>query len=131
MRILIDEDDQISARYMEGLMARYGEFVVTSDGEEAVEAFTAALDEGRPFQLLCLDIMMPRKNGQEVLKDIRALERARGIEPGQAAKVVMTTALGDVSSVMEAYKQGATAYVTKPIVPERMHETLQNLGISV
>ncbi|MHC1701242.1 MAG: response regulator [Humidesulfovibrio sp.] len=131
MRILIAEDDLASARYMEGLMSRYGECLVTSDGEQALAAFEAALDEGRPFQLVCLDIMMPHKNGQEALQGIRALEQQRGIKSSQEAKIVMTTALGDVRSVMGAYKEGATAYVTKPIVPERMFETLRNLGISI
>lgn len=129
MRILIAEDDQASARYMEGLMARYGETLVTGDGVQAVAAFATALGEGRPFQLLCLDIMMPRKSGQEALQEIRALEQAHGVRPDQEAKVVMTTALGDVRSVMGAYREGATAYVTKPIDPERMFETLRNLGI--
>jgi len=131
MRILIAEDDLASARYMEGLMDRYGESLITGDGVEAVAAFEAALDEGRPFQLVCLDIMMPHKSGQEVLQEIRASEQRRGITSDQEVKVVMTTALGDVRSVMGAYKEGATAYVTKPIVPERMFETLRNLGISV
>ena len=131
MRILIAEDDPASARYMQALMARFGECLVTSDGEQAVAAFEAALDEGRPFQLVCLDIMMPHKTGQEALLDIRALEQRRGIKTAQETKVVMTTALGDVRSVMGAYKEGATAYVTKPIVPERMFETLHNLGISL
>ncbi|OGR35169.1 MAG: hypothetical protein A2051_11610 [Desulfovibrionales bacterium GWA2_65_9] len=131
MRILIAEDDLASARYLEGLMARYGECLVTSDGEQTVTAFQAAIDEGRPFQLVFLDIMMPHKTGQEALQEIRALEQKLGIKSNQETKVVMTTALGDVRSVMGAYKEGATAYVTKPIVPERMFETLRNLGISV
>ena len=131
MRILIAEDDLASARYMEGLMARHGECLIVSDGEQAVAAFEAALDEGRPFQLVCLDIMMPQKSGQEALQEIRALEQQRGVKSSQETKVVMTTALGDVRSVMGAYKEGATAYVTKPIMPERMFETLRNLGISV
>jgi len=131
MRILIAEDDLTSARYMEGLMARFGECQITSDGELAVEAFTAALDEGRPFQVVCLDVMMPNRNGQEALQQIRALEHERGVKSADEAKVVMTTALGDVRSVMGAYKEGATAYVTKPIMPERMFETLRSLGISV
>ena len=130
MRILIAEDDVASARYMEGLMARLGECLVTGDGEQAVAAFRAALDEGRPFHLICLDIMMPVMNGQEALREIRNMEQARGIQSNDEVKVVMTTALGDVRSVMGAYKEGATAYVTKPILPEVMFETIRNLGIS-
>ncbi|MBU1230717.1 MAG: response regulator [Proteobacteria bacterium] len=131
MRILIAEDDPASALYISGLMARYGECLVASDGAQAVDAFAAALDEGRPFQLLCLDIMMPVKSGQEVLQEIRALEFRRGVKCADEAKVVMVTALGDVRSVMGAYKLGATAYITKPIAPEHMFETLRTLGISV
>lgn len=131
MRILIAEDDLASARYMEGLMARFGECLVSSDGEQAVAEFKKALDEGRPFQLVCLDIMMPHMDGQDALQKIRALEKERGVKSSQEVKVIMTTALGDVRSVMGAYKDGATAYVTKPIVPERMFETLRNLGVSV
>ncbi|MDQ7835861.1 MAG: response regulator [Humidesulfovibrio sp.] len=130
MRILIAEDDVASAQYMEGLMARFGDCHVVYDGEEAVSAFAAALEEGRPFQVVCLDIMMPQMNGQEALQQIRALELQAGVQNDHEAKVVMTTALGDVRSVMGAYKHGATAYVTKPILPEPFFETLRNLGIS-
>jgi hypothetical protein len=40
-------------------------------------------------------------------------------------------ALGDVRSVMGAYQEGATTYITKPIVPESLFETLRNLGVSI
>ncbi len=131
MRILIAEDDSTSARFIEGLLSRFGECVLAEDGEMALAAYTAALAEGAPFQLICLDIMMPRKNGQEVLQEIRRLEQERGTPPQQAAKVIMTTALGDVRSVMSAYKGGATAYITKPIMAERLFETISSLGIDV
>ncbi|HWR04979.1 MAG TPA: response regulator [Humidesulfovibrio sp.] len=131
MRILIAEDDSTSARYMSGLLARFGECVVVEDGELALAAYKAALEEGKPFQLICLDIMMPRKNGQEVLEDIRQLERAADMKPGQGVKIIMTTALGDVRSVMSAYKGGATAYITKPILTERLYETICSLGFEV
>ena len=130
MRILIAEDDLASARYMQGLMGRFGECLVVGDGELAVAEFKKALDEENPFQLVCLDIMMPHMNGQEALQAIRNLEKERGVKSSHEVKVIMTTALGDVRTVMGAYKDGATAYITKPIVPERMFETLRNMGVS-
>ncbi len=129
MRILIAEDDPASARYLEGLLSRHGECAVVADGQEAVEAFERALDENRPFALVCLDIMMPRLDGQEALERIRAMESARGIKPAREVKVIMTTALGDVRTVMSAYKQGATAYVTKPIASQKLLETIRTLGL--
>ncbi|MDR3641368.1 MAG: response regulator [Humidesulfovibrio sp.] len=131
MRILIAEDDLASARYMSGLLARFGECTVVEDGELALAAYNAARNEGRPYDFICLDIMMPRKNGQEVLEDIRREESAAGVAPGQGVKIVMTTALGDVRSVMSAYKGGATAYITKPILTERLYETMSSLGFEV
>jgi len=131
MRILIAEDDNTSARYMSGLLSRFGECTVVEDGELAMDAYFAARDEKRPYQLICLDIMMPRKNGQEVLEEIRTDEAALGIASGQGVKILMTTALGDVRSVMSAYRGGATAYITKPILTERLYETLCGLGFEV
>ena len=131
MRILIAEDDNTSARYMSGLLARFGECTVVEDGELALAAYAAAVEEGKPYQLICLDIMMPRKNGQEVLEAIRSQELTEGIKPGQGVKIIMTTALGDMRSVMSAYKGGATAYITKPILTERLYETICSLGFEV
>jgi len=128
MRILIAEDDATSARYMSGMLSRFGECTVVEDGELALTAYRAALEEDKAFQLICLDIMMPRKNGQEVLEEIRRQESAVGIAHGQGVKIIMTTALGDVRSVMSAYKGGATAYITKPILTERLYETICSLG---
>lgn len=131
MRILIAEDDATSAQYMAGLLARFGECQVTGDGESALAAYRAAKREGRPFDFICLDIMMPRRDGQEVLAAIRTEEAHEGLDAAKGVKIIMTTALGDVRSVMDAYKGGATAYVTKPILTERLYETMCSLGFEV
>jgi len=44
---------------------------ITIDGIEAVDAFMLALDEGKPYDLVCLDIMMPKLDGTRALKAIR------------------------------------------------------------
>ena len=102
---------------------------VVADGQEAVEAFVRALDVNRPFDLVCLDIMMPRLDGQAALESIRQNESRRGVKPAREVKVVMATALGDVRSVMGAYKQGATAYVTKPLDAPKLLETIRAMGL--
>lgn len=129
MRILIAEDDSTSACYMSGLLARFGECVVVEDGVLAMAAYERARRDNKPFQLICLDIMMPRMNGQEVLEAIREGEQAAGVVPDQRVKIIMATALGDMRSVMRAYKSGATAYITKPILTERLFETICSLGL--
>ena len=66
MRILIVEDDFPARKLLQTFLAPYGETDIVVDGEEAMEAFMIALDEGRPYDLICLDIMLPKKSGQSV-----------------------------------------------------------------
>jgi two-component system chemotaxis response regulator CheY len=95
-----------------------------------VEAFEAALEAGTPYHLVCMDIMMPEMDGQDALKKIRALERSHGVRSVDEVKVVMTTALDDPRSVVEAYyKGGATSYVPKPIDRQLFIHLLRSLGV--
>lgn len=53
---------------------------MTCDGREAVTAFTEALDAGEPFDLICLDVMMPEMDGHTALASIRRIESEHGID---------------------------------------------------
>ena len=68
-RVLIAEDEQIARRLITQYVRRYAECDVASDGQEAVDLFEAALREQRPYEVVFLDIMMPRLDGQQVLAD--------------------------------------------------------------
>jgi two-component system chemotaxis response regulator CheY len=112
MRILVVEDDFNSRRMMQKLLAPYGDVDVVVDGEEAVEAFRLAWEESKPYDLLFMDIMMPRMDGQEALKRLRVYEREVGVKPSDEAKVIMTSVLDDPKNVIEAYYGGAaTSYL--------------------
>lgn len=131
MRILIVEDDFISRRILTKFLAPYGECEVAVNGLEAVEAFTQALADNSGYGLICLDIMMPEIDGQEVLKIIRAKENEAGIAPQNEVKIIMTTALQAPRDVFEAYFQGGcTSYLTKPIEKKILVEKLEELGIA-
>ena len=92
MKILIVEDDFISRKLMQKFLDPYGETDVAVNGEEALDAFQMAWKEDSPYDLICLDIMMPQKDGQEVLRTIRAIETGKGLEGEKSAKILMTTA---------------------------------------
>ncbi|HBE94851.1 MAG TPA: response regulator [Desulfovibrio sp.] len=130
MNILIAEDDFTSRRLLQNILAPYGESMITVNGEEAVEAFTLALEQGRPFDLVCMDIMMPVMDGQEALREIRAVEQRNGVKPADEAKIIMITALGDPRNVVDAYyKGGAALYLTKPIDVRTFIDAVRQLGL--
>ncbi|AAS97242.1 response regulator [Nitratidesulfovibrio vulgaris] len=130
MRFLIVEDDFTSRKFLQNMLAPFGECDIAVNGVEAVEAFKTALDSSVPYDLVCLDIMMPEMDGHEALRAMRSIERERDVAPAQEVPVVMTTALDDPKNVVEAYyKGGATSYVPKPIDRQLFLQLLRNLGV--
>ena len=85
MRILLAEDDFATRKFMADFLSKYGDCDVTVDGMEAVDAFMMALEEEKPYDLVCLDIMMPVMDGYQALLGIRNLEKEKGIGADQGA----------------------------------------------
>lgn len=130
MKVLIVEDDFTSRKLLQTILASYGDCDIAVNGKEAVDAFNVALAANTPYDLICMDIMMPEMDGQEALKKIRAIEREKGIRGADEVKVVMTTALDDPKNVVEAYyKGGATSYIPKPIDRQLFTHLLKNLDL--
>ena len=129
MKTLIVEDDFTSRLLLQELLKSYGPSHIAVNGEEAVKAVNVALEAGEHYDLICLDIMMPKMDGHEALRIFRDQEEARGIRSSEGAKIVMTTALSDIQSVMEAYRNLCDGYLTKPIEKAKLLEELRNLNL--
>lgn len=129
MKILLAEDDFASRKFMDNYLTRYGECDVTVDGEEAVDAFMMALEDGEPYDLICLDVMMPVLDGYQVLKAIRDIETQRKIPKEQRVKVIMTSALNEERNVKMAFELGCEAYSGKPVDVEKFEMVLKKLGL--
>lgn len=129
MRILIAEDDLPSRRFLSKFLSQYGECDIVVDGLEAVDTYLLAMQEKTPYELICLDIMMPKVDGVKVLKAIRELERQHFVLPEKRAKIVMTTALAETELVRSAFEHGCDAYASKPIDTTRFIEVMQKLGL--
>lgn len=129
LAILIVEDDFTSRRVMRHIMEAYGDCDVAIDGEEAVEAVRIGLEEGRPYEVICLDIMMPRMDGQAALKAIRALEKMHGVPPGAEAKIIITSALDDSENVLAAFRAQCDAYIVKPYDKQTIAAELEALEL--
>lgn len=129
MRILIAEDEPISRKFIYLFLSAYGECDLTIDGAEAIEAFHLAIKEHRPYDLVCLDIMMPGINGIDALKQIRELEVQALIADDKRAKIIMTTALNNIDHVQEAFEYGSEGYITKPINTQKIIELLKEFQL--
>ena len=84
----------------------YANLTTAADGEQTLELLRA-----RPFDLVLLDVMMPRLNGYEVLERMRADARLRHIP------VIMISALDEMDSVIRCIELGAEDYLAKPFNP--------------
>ena len=126
MKILIAEDDFASRKFLFKFLSQYGECDMTIDGEETIEAFSLAHDEGMPYDLICLDIMMPKMDGIKVLRNIREIEDEKGIDERERVKIIMTTALNDVKNVFDSFETGCQAYASKPIDTQKLVEVIRN-----
>lgn len=132
MRILIVEDDFISRKLLQRLLGHYGDCDIAVNGQEAIEAFKLAHKDGKPYDLVCMDIMMPVVDGQQALKQIREIEKSMDMPMSQEVKVIMTTALDDPRNVVESfYKGGATSYITKPIDKKKLLDEIRGFGFTV
>ena len=129
MKILLAEDDFVTRKFMVNFLSKYGECDVTVDGMEAVDAFMMALEDDEPYDLVCLDIMMPVMDGYQALVAIRKLEKEKNVPEEKAVKVIMTTALNEERNVKMAFELGCTIYSGKPINQDRFEQELKKLDL--
>lgn len=92
----------------------YENIIEAADGEIAVQQFK----QEKP-DLVIMDITMPNKNGLEALKEIKALD--------PNANVVMCSAMGQESMVVDAIKSGAKDFIVKPFKGDRVLKTVQGI----
>ena len=129
MKTLVVEDDFVSSVLLDELLKGYGPVTAAVSGKEAVAAALDAFSMGEPYDLICLDIMMPEMDGQEVLRQIRSTEAALGLVSGKRARVFMTTALADLKNVRAAIDGACDAYLLKPIDKARLLSELRKFGL--
>ena len=115
--ILIADDNSVNANLMKAILESTGErynITIVNDGKEALDMISSNIN----FDLIILDIMMPKVNGLEVLKELRREDN--NIEPAQTRlpcnfPVMIVSALTDPLTVARGIEMGANDYMVKPI----------------
>jgi two-component system chemotaxis response regulator CheY len=112
-RVLVVDDAAFMRKMLGDALSKGGHEVVgeAGNGVEAVDRFLSLKPD-----VTTLDITMPERDGIAALKEILSLD--------PAARIVMCSALGQESKVLEAIKAGAKDFVVKPFQPERVVDAI-------
>lgn len=115
-KILIVDDAAFMRMMIKDTLKKngYENLLEASDGEQAVQAYKAEKPD-----LVIMDITMPNKNGLEALKEIKDMD--------SNAKIVMCSAMGQESMVVEAIRSGAKDFIVKPFKADRVLKTVQGI----
>jgi twitching motility two-component system response regulator PilH len=109
-KILIVDDSITAAKFVETVLVAAGHMpVLASDGDEALVKITA-----EKFDLIFLDVVMPKKNGYQLCREIKHKDQYKDIP------VVMLTTKSMDSDKFWAMRQGADDYLIKPCTPEAL-----------
>jgi len=130
MKALIVDDDFYSRNMIHEILRQVAKCDIAVNGEEAIEAFRRGLLDGEPYDLICLDLLMPELDGQQALREIRTLEQENGVGPHSESKVIVTTMLADEKETHDAFfLGGATSYLVKPIDETKLMDEIKSLGL--
>lgn len=116
-KVLIAEDEDSILVSLEFLMRNDGyEVRVVSRGDEVLPCIRDFLPD-----LVLLDVMLPRRNGFELCRDIRANAE------WAAMKIIFISAKGREAEVQRGFDAGADAYITKPFATSELREQVRRL----
>ncbi len=129
MRILVVDDELVSRKKMAKIVSDFGKVDSVKNGKAALSTVKTALEDWKLYNLITLDVSMPEVSGIEVLSGIRQLEKERGLDDEEKAKILMVTSHSDVETV-KACVGKCDGYVIKPFNKEVMVEKMKKIGMT-
>jgi two-component system, chemotaxis family, chemotaxis protein CheY len=129
MRTLIVEDDPTSRFILQEFLESFGPVCLAEKGTEAIGAFVVATQKNEPFDLICLDIMLPGIDGQDVLRTIRTIEENSGIFRGDGVKIIITSILDDKEHIFTSFREFCDGYLVKPFNKSKLMEHLNTFKL--
>ncbi|WP_034635983.1 response regulator transcription factor [Chitinivibrio alkaliphilus] len=127
MHFLVVEDDFFCRSILVNILNEHGRCDVAVNGSEASLAFASSLEQGTSYDVVFLDIMLPDKDGQTLLKEFRAAEKEHGVRAGMGVPIIMTTALDDRGNILQAFSSQCEGYIVKPVDEDKVAEKLREL----
>jgi two-component system, chemotaxis family, chemotaxis protein CheY len=100
---------------------------IVESGLIGVEYAETALKIKSYYNLILLDVVIPDLDGIEVIRKIRDLEKSYNIKSSSEAKVVVVSSRRDEPTILEAFRNGATGGIDKPVATDLFLIKLKNL----
>ncbi|HJV62688.1 MAG TPA: PAS domain S-box protein [Albitalea sp.] len=118
-RVLMVEDNAVNMMIAVAMLEQWGvEVTQAADGRMALAAVDRAEQEGRPFDVVLMDVQMPHMSGHEAARALRLRY------PADRLPIIALTAAALVSERDKALASGMDEFLTKPIDAQRLKETL-------
>ena len=129
MKALIAEDDFINRRVMQLFLAGYGKCDVADNGRSALAMYQDAIDNNKPYQLVCMDSSLPEMDGLQLLREIRAFERTRGLVGREGARIMFISVNADKETILAAFRGLSDGFMIKPFRKRELIQFLHDQGL--
>ena len=129
MKTLIVEDVQFLGMILERIVEPYSMVEFAKDGSEAIDMFSKAVVKNEPYDLIFLDLLMPKIDGFEVLFHVRKFEDDFNLDADKKSKIIVVSTFSDAENVTKARKAGCDGYIIKPYRKDKVLEELRSLKL--
>ena len=130
-RVLIVDDDHTFQFVLKKLLMEYVECDSANDGMEAIKLFNRSMREHRPYDLICLDILMPNLSGLDTRKIIRRIEKDLGVDHLDQVKIMFISIINEDMALINDLHYGYESFLQKPIDQHGLSQILTFLELDI
>ncbi|HBC56733.1 MAG TPA: hypothetical protein DCZ03_06160 [Gammaproteobacteria bacterium] len=128
-KILLVVEDLGIAHYLESVMRQFGHVEIYTDSPDALEAFEQALADAEPYDLVAVDLFMPKLDGAACVQKMRKIEHRRKVPEIYAARILMISIVHDGLDGLEAEVDGCNGYLFRPFAPADLVSQIRNVVV--
>ncbi len=125
MKILIVDDEMAALTKMKVLLGAFGECTLCTNSQQALQICAKAIESGRPFELITIDLHLGHADGNDLLDEINQLEIKHRAAP---AKKLIITASGTKENLVKAFHKGCDGFIVKPVQRDALEQKMLAMG---
>lgn len=130
MRFLVAEDEALSRKIMEDFFCEFADCDTAEDGFEAFNLFEKAILDGKPYHLVCTDLNMPKIDGLDLIRKIRACEQSLPIVDYLRTKIFVISSSDYHEDMTRALLDcDGDDYIVKPFRRDQLRAILEKYNL--